>query len=172
VDLAAAVRRGEFREDLYFRLNVVPLELPPLRARREDILPLARHFVARFAHEYGLPEPTLTAGAERELVMRRWPGNVRELRNAVERAILLGGRERLDAGDFAPEGAADAVSDGGLPFPATLGTIARAAATEMLEFCEGNKSEAARRLGISRPRLQRLLDAASAADVDYEESDA
>jgi DNA-binding NtrC family response regulator len=172
VDLAAAVRRGEFREDLYFRLNVVPLELPPLRARREDILPLARHFVTRFAREYGLPEPTLTAGAERELLMRRWPGNVRELRNAVERAILLGGREQLDASDFAPESVAATDSDGGLPFPATLGTIARAAATEMLARCEGNKSEAARRLGISRPRLQRLLDAANAPDLDDEESDA
>jgi DNA-binding NtrC family response regulator len=90
----------------------------------------------------------------------------------MERAILLGGRERLDAGDFASEGAADTVSNGGLPFPATLGTIARAAAMEMLELCEGNKSEAARRLGISRPRLQRLLDAAGATDADHEESDA
>jgi DNA-binding NtrC family response regulator len=83
VDLGEAVRRREFREDLYFRLNVVPLGIPPLRARQEDILPLARHFLARFAHEYGVSVPTLTAGAERSLHKRQRPGNVRELRNVM-----------------------------------------------------------------------------------------
>jgi DNA-binding NtrC family response regulator len=168
VDLAGAVRRREFREDLYYRLAVVPVTLPPLRERRDDILPLARHFLSRFAREYGVPEPTLTAGAERALVMRPWPGNVRELRNAMERAVLLGGPE-LDAADVAVPSFASAVADGeshGIPFPATLGEVARAATHRMLELCEGNKSEAARRLGISRARLQRLL---SAGDAGTEE---
>ncbi|HEU4641390.1 MAG TPA: sigma 54-interacting transcriptional regulator [Gemmatimonadaceae bacterium] len=166
VELAEASRRGEFREDLYFRLNVVPLRIPPLRDRREDVLPLARHFVARFAREYGLPEPALTAGAERELLARAWPGNVRELRNAVERALLLGSGGALDARDFAPEESTPSPSAGALPFPATLGAIARAAAHEMMAVCDGNKSAAARRLGISRPRLQRLLDASDETDLE------
>ena len=89
VDLAAAVRRGEFREDLYWRLNVVQLTLPPLRTRREDILVLTRHFLDRFAEEYGTPPPRLTPAAERALQQRDWGGNIRELRNMMERAVLL-----------------------------------------------------------------------------------
>ncbi len=159
VDLRSAVTRGEFREDLFFRLNVIPLELPPLRARREDVVPLARHFLERFADQYGMAPPTLTAGAARALTMREWPGNVRELRNAVERALLLSSGTELGADDFAAEGATSAPADGELPFPATLREITTAAARATVELCDGNKSEAARRLGISRTRLQRLLDA-------------
>ncbi|HET7457268.1 MAG TPA: sigma-54 dependent transcriptional regulator [Gemmatimonadaceae bacterium] len=172
VRLADAVKRGEFREDLYYRLNVVPLTLPPLRARREDIVPLARAFLARFAAEYGVPEPRLTGAAERALTARDWPGNVRELRNAVERAVLLGGG-LLDAPDFtqdpAPTGDAS-----GIPFPAPMKVIARAAAAEMIDLCGGNKSEAARRLDISRARLTRLLDSSPAlpGDTDDEDFDA
>jgi DNA-binding NtrC family response regulator len=159
VNLAAAVRRGEFREDLYYRLNVVPIELPPLRARRDDIVLLAQHFLAKFAAEYGLARPTLTSGAERALRGRDWPGNVRELRNSMERALLLAQRPVLDAVDFepAPEPAA---GPSGIPFPAPMGAVVRAAATEMMDLCGGNKSEAARRLGISRTRLQRVLESA------------
>ena len=158
VDLKEAVRRREFREDLYFRLNVIPLEIPPLRSRREDILPLARHFLARFAAEYGVREPTLTAGAERSLLIRPWPGNVRELRNVMERAVLLSDGAELDAGDLALDDGASIAAADEIPFPAELDVIARAAAVRMLELCDGNKSEAARRLGVSRPRLQRLLN--------------
>jgi DNA-binding NtrC family response regulator len=157
VDLALAVRRREFREDLYYRLNVVPLSLPPLRERRDDILPLARHFLGRFAREYGLAVPRLTSAAERALAAHDWSGNVRELRNAMERAVLLHRGPALDVSDVSL-GSTVAVSAGALPFPATLGEITRAAATAMVERCGGNKSEAARRLDISRPRLLRLLD--------------
>jgi DNA-binding NtrC family response regulator len=159
VDLRSAVARGEFREDLFFRLNVIPLELPPLRARREDVVPLARHFLERFAEQYGLAPPTLSAGATRALTMREWPGNVRELRNAVERALLLSSGGELGADDFAAEVATSSRAGDGLPFPATLREITTAAARATVELCDGNKSEAARRLGISRTRLQRLLDA-------------
>ncbi|MDQ3697706.1 MAG: sigma-54 dependent transcriptional regulator [Gemmatimonadota bacterium] len=168
VDLAMAVRRGELREDLYYRLAVVPVTLPPLRERRDDILPLAHHFLARFAKDYGLPEAVLTAGAERALSARPWPGNVRELRNAMERAILLAGRSELDAADFSEVDASPAGgADGGFPFPAPLGKIIRVATGRMLDLCEGNKSEAARRLGISRARLQRLLDTPAGGDDDF-----
>jgi two-component system response regulator HydG len=158
VELAAAVARREFREDLFHRLNVVPIELPALRARRDDIPLLARHFLGRFAGEYGLPLPSLSADADRALSRRQWSGNIRELRNLMERTLLLTSKPTLDADDFAEPAPVHASSEV-LPFPATMAAITRAAAHSMLAYCGGNKSEAARRLGISRPRLQRLLDA-------------
>jgi DNA-binding NtrC family response regulator len=172
IDLAAAVRSGRFREDLFYRLNVVPLELPPLRARRDDIGPLAHHFLARFAREYGLAPPSLTAAAERALRMHVWSGNIRELRNVLERAVLLADGPTIDTTDLALGEASTQRSDSGLPFPATLASITRAAVDEMLKLCEGNKSDAARRLGISRPRLQRLLDNEPDTDSDPGDTDA
>ena len=168
VNIAAAVQRGEFREDLYYRLNVVPIELPPLRARRDDIVPLARHFLARFAAEYGIARASLSPSAEHALTERPWPGNVRELRNVMERALLLASSPQLEAADVAAEGMPPR-GDGALPFPATLGDIVRAAAGAMLDQCGGNKSDAARRLGISRPRLQRILDSTSHPGEDAED---
>ncbi len=156
VNLAQAVRRGEFREDLYYRLNVVPLQLPSLRARRDDIVPLAQHFLARFAGEYGATL-RLSASAERALHGYDWPGNVRELRNAIERAVLLAHGAVLDAEDFLFENTSPTTSDR-IPFPAPLADVVRSAVSEMLELCGGNKSEAARRLEISRTRLLRVLD--------------
>ena len=170
VDLAAASRRGEFRDDLYHRLSVVPIELPPLRARREDIVVLARHFLARFAREYDVPEPALSPEAERALRQRVWRGNVRELRNLMERTVLLNAKQTLDADDF-PETDAPESGPGGIPFPATLAAITHSAAVAMLAFCGGNKSEAARRLGISRPRLQRILDTGPDADVELADTE-
>jgi DNA-binding NtrC family response regulator len=171
VELRAAVRRGEFREDLFFRLNVIPLELPPLRARREDIVPLARHFLARFAEQYGIPAPSLGAAAARALTMRDWPGNVRELRNAIERALLLAPGPELVPEDVELEAQSAPRSDGSLPFPATLREINPAAAHAAVELSQGNKSEAARRLGISRTRLQRLLDAREDTSDDEDTND-
>jgi DNA-binding NtrC family response regulator len=177
VDLAQAVRQRAFREDLYYRLNVVPVHLPPLRERAEDVVPLVRHFLARLAAEYGLPVPVLGPGAERALARRRWPGNVRELRNATERALLLAVGPTLDAVDFAVDGGTDdvhgaggaggALAGGGgvLPFPATVREIVQAASAAMLEACGGNKSETARRLGVSRSRLARLLDGTDTDDA-------
>jgi DNA-binding NtrC family response regulator len=160
VELAAAVRRGEFREDLYYRLNVMPIELPALRARAEDIVPLAEHFLARFKREYDVPALAFSAAARRTLTERTWPGNVRELRNTIERAVLLANGATLEAADVAEEASAGLTrAEGELPFPATIAEITRAAAERMLALCNGNKSVAARRLGVSRPRLQRLLDA-------------
>ena len=174
VHLQEAVGRGEFREDLWYRLNVMPIELPPLRQRSDDVVVLAEAFVTRFAKEYGLvPAPQLTRAARRALTERSWPGNVRELRNVIERAMLLCDGVSLDAADFAGEGTtvAGGAPGGELPWPASLSMLARSAAGAMLQRCGGNKSEAARRLGISRPRLQRLLDAplSGAPDDDLTE---
>jgi DNA-binding NtrC family response regulator len=170
VDLAGAMRRGEFREDLYYRLNVVPIELPALRARSDDVLTIARFFLARFAREYSVQPLQLSAGAIRALRERRWSGNVRELRNVIERAVLLATGPSLEAEDVAePPHAVE--TNGALPFPSTLADLNRAAVTRMLELCGGNKTEAARRLGISRPRLHRLLSA-SLTDTDDTDEDA
>jgi two-component system, NtrC family, response regulator HydG len=159
-DLAAASARGEFREDLFYRLNVVTLTLPPLRDRNGDIELLAETFLARIATGYGLPVPSLTAELRAALRAHAWPGNVRELRNAIERALVLSPRGTLRAEELLPAAPRRAATgDGGvLPFPATLDAVIRSAAHAMLALTGGNKSEAARRLGISRPRLQRLLD--------------
>ncbi|MEO5814306.1 MAG: sigma-54 dependent transcriptional regulator, partial [Gemmatimonadaceae bacterium] len=158
VGLAAAVQRGEFREDLYYRLNVVPIELPPLRSRRDDIKLIARHFLDRFRREYDVPHMELSPEALRVLCDRRWPGNVRELRNTIERAVLLADGTSISEADVADAAhASPAAGTSGLPFPATIGELSRAAARLMLDFTGGNKTDAARRLGISRPRLHRLL---------------
>jgi DNA-binding NtrC family response regulator len=158
VGLADAVQRGEFREDLFYRLNVVPIELPPLRSRRDDIKLIARHFLERFRREYDVPHMELSPEALRVLCDRPWPGNVRELRNTIERAVLLAHGTTIEEFDVAEAVRAPSVAPSGLPFPATISELSRAAARLMLEFTNGNKTDAARRLGISRPRLHRLLN--------------
>ncbi|MEJ2187315.1 MAG: sigma 54-interacting transcriptional regulator [Gemmatimonadota bacterium] len=157
VDLSAAVQDGAFRQDLFFRLSVVPIHLPPLRQRGDDVLLLTDRFLARFADEYGIDVDPLDDTVRKALLAHDWPGNVRELRNALERAMLLGdGHIRVDdlfrggPRERAPEGTT-------LPFPATLDEIERAAAQRMVEQYHGNKSAAADALGISRSRLYRLL---------------
>jgi DNA-binding NtrC family response regulator len=163
VDLAAAAARGEFREDLFYRLNVVTLTLPPLRERDGDVELLAETFLARIAGAYGLPVPALTPELRAALRAHPWPGNVRELRNAIERALVLSPRGTLRAEELIPAAVRERGRGAGtgLPFPTTLDALVRSAAHAMLELTGGNKSEAARRLGISRPRLQRLLDGES-----------
>lgn len=160
LNLGAAVARGEFREDLYYRLNVVALTLPPLRDRDGDIELLAETFVSRLATSNGLTVPPLSPEVRSALRGHAWPGNVRELRNAIERALVLSppGALRVEELGLNRGMIAESTREEGLPFPADLATIIRAAVGLMLKRCGGNKSEAARRLGISRPRLQRLLE--------------
>jgi DNA-binding NtrC family response regulator len=158
VDLAAAVREGLFREDLYYRLHVVRLVLPPLRERDGDVEVLAAAFAARLAAAYDLPPPVLSPEIRAVLRTHSWPGNVRELRNAIERALVLSPPGTLLPEELVTAAPAAMPPPGPLPFPATLATLVRAAAREMVRRTRGNKSEAARRLGISRPRLQRLLE--------------
>lgn len=159
-DLAAAVREGSFREDLFYRLSVIPIHLPPLRERGDDILLLAEHFLAALSRTYEIPPPDLSRELRDRLLAHPWPGNVRELRNAIERALLLGDGGEIRAEDLFVklDTPAPAAGEAILPFPAPLETIELAAVRAMLERTDGNKSAAARRLGISRARLHRALN--------------
>ncbi len=171
VDLAAAVRHGEFREDLFYRLNVVQLVLPPLRERGDDVVLLAETFAEQLARRYGMAVPRFTREARAALERHRWPGNVRELRHAVERALLLSPAGSLDPVELAPAGDAPAAASqepGTIPFPASLSAVLHATALAALDLHAGNKSAAARQLGISRSRLQRLLDREDTNDADLE----
>jgi DNA-binding NtrC family response regulator len=159
VDLAGALQEGQFREDLYYRLNVVSLTLPPLRERTEDIDVLADHFAATLATRYSLPVPTLSDEVRAVLHGHTWPGNVRELRHAMERALLLSEPGTLDPQHLISR-ARPAQEGGAIPFPATLHEIQLAAVRAALAQHGDNKGAAARQLGISRSRLQRLLERA------------
>jgi DNA-binding NtrC family response regulator len=155
INLARAVRRGEFRQDLFYRLNVVPITMPALRSRPDDIIPLARHFLENLARTYRRADVRFAPSAERVLRSRSWPGNVRELRDVVERAALLAQGPLIDASLLAYD--ADDASALAEAAPIRLSSIIQRAVRETVDLCAGNKSDAARRLGISRTRLQRLL---------------
>ncbi|AOJ27158.1 sigma-54-dependent transcriptional regulator [Burkholderia seminalis] len=159
-DLAAAVANGTFREDLFYRLNVIPLHLPPLAERVADILPLAAHFLAGAA---GARPLHLTNDAQRALLDHRWPGNVRELRNVMERAAALAPGPAIGAADLGLA-AVPALQNGSdtlalpaslfdLPLPDALAAVERAAILRALERANGNRAEAARQLGIGRQSL-------------------
>ncbi|HEX9582131.1 MAG TPA: sigma-54 dependent transcriptional regulator [Gemmatimonadales bacterium] len=158
VDLRDAMARGEFREDLYYRLNVIVLDLPPLRARGNDVELLAEAFVTSLAARYGVPAPRLAPDIRAALTAHHWPGNVRELRHAVERALLLSEPGTLDPATLLPP--ARARGEGTIPERAPLAAIIAAATRAAIARQGGNKSAAARELGISRQRLQRILDGA------------
>jgi len=159
VTLADAVARGEFRQDLYYRLNVIVLTLPALRERGNDVELLAAHFAESLAQRYGLPTPALDDAARAALRGNAWPGNIRELRHAVERALLLSDPGSLDPRHLtATSVAGPRRANGAIPFPATLAEIQTAAVRAALAQYDGNKTAAARQLGISRARLQRLLE--------------
>ncbi len=159
VDLPQAIACGEFRQDLFYRLNVVTLELPPLRDRGGDVELLAREFAKTLAARYQVPVPELSPEVIAAVRAHDWPGNVRELQHAIERALLLSPRGSLDPAELAldstvrPETTSEA-----LPFPATLKEINAAAANAAVKLHDGNKSAAARQLEISRARLQRLIE--------------
>ncbi|MBI4421807.1 MAG: sigma-54-dependent Fis family transcriptional regulator [Gemmatimonadetes bacterium] len=156
-DLGEAVRRGTFRQDLYYRLSVITLEMPPLRERGDDVLLVAERLLASLAATHALPAPELGADARRALKEYAWPGNVRELKNGLERALLLSPPGQLNLSELIPRRAPSVAPTSGLPFPAQLDAITAAAARHMLEMCRGNVSAAARRLNISRSRLRRLV---------------
>jgi two-component system response regulator AtoC len=146
-DLAAEAAAGRFREDLFYRLNVVAIHLPPLRERREDIAPLARHFVARLVQRFGRPL-TLSDAAVTWLEGQEWRGNVRELENAIERAVVLTDKDALEPGDFAHTPRTAHHAPAGTLSDAVEGAERDAIAAALGEV-GGNRREAAKRLGVS-----------------------
>jgi DNA-binding NtrC family response regulator len=153
-DLREEVLGGRFREDLLFRINTIEIALPALRDRREDILPLARHFLDRHAQRYGRRGLTLEAAAAQAMLTHAWPGNVRELDHAVERGVLLAQGATVRAGDL------------GLRAPGpparledlTLAEAERAIIERALSRFGGNVTQAAKALGLSRSALYRRLE--------------
>jgi DNA-binding NtrC family response regulator len=156
-DLSREVKEGRFRQDLYYRLRVVELRVPPLRERREDILALGRLFLAEASERTGRRATGFTPKAARQLVRYRWPGNVRELENAVERAVVLCRGGRVDLEDL-PEEVARALPGDHVPGDArSLDEVERDYILAVLRDCEGNKPQAAERLGIGVATLYRKL---------------
>ncbi|MGO4478670.1 sigma-54-dependent transcriptional regulator [Massilia sp. 2TAF26] len=159
-ELAELVASGEFREDLFYRLNLITIRLPPLRERRSDIPLLARHIAAGVAEGYGLGEVVLAPGALDWLSNQPWPGNIRQLKQTLERALLLAGKQHLGQADFL---AASAV-DEGVPGARlgvdgmTLEQVERHMIEQALQQHAGNISRMAKALGLSRTALYRRLE--------------
>jgi two-component system, NtrC family, response regulator AtoC len=163
-DLQAEVSAGRFRADLYYRLRVVPVEIPPLRERIEDIHPLAEHFLKGFQREFASPAKDFSETALMAMEAFSWPGNVRELRNAVERAALLGTGAYIELGDLPPEicGGLESGLEIGLPSLPPDGCpfekLERAWVSEALRRCSGNRSKAARLLGMKRDQIRYRIE--------------
>ncbi len=160
-DLQKAVQMGRFRQDLYYRINVINIELPPLRERVTDIPLLAEHFLCRICQEMGRPVKTLSDEALAALQAYRWPGNVRELQNVLERAVLLGRHQTITLEDLPPEVAAAlsptyANSDTA-PLKQALQLPERQIILQMLELHNWNRQETARALGINRTTLYKKM---------------
>jgi DNA-binding NtrC family response regulator len=159
-DLRAALEQGTFREDLYYRLNVVPMNIPPLRERREDIPYLAEHFVRKLGPETGCRVTGITDAAMTKLAGYHWPGNVRELENVIERSLVMCSGTVLDAGDIKLDNEPRPRNHGAVPFlpeGMTLDQYEQEIIREALRRADGNKSQAARLLGLTRNALRYRL---------------
>ena len=158
-NLKARVDDRAFRQDLYFRLKVVEIDLPPLRNRRRDIPLLAMSFLRQLTDKHGLPMPQLTREALEKLIGYDWPGNVRQLRNMIESVLITSG-DRIDVEDLPPEVAGAASADAGtlrLDLPVTASAAEERLIEKTLELVDGNRTRAAELLGIGRRTLQRKL---------------
>jgi two-component system response regulator HydG len=167
-DLEEAVKAGQFREDFFYRLNVFAIQVPPLRERREDILPIADRFLAA----RGLPAEKLSRAGREQLRSRAWPGNVRELENALERGLILAGEGEIKAehlGGGAARGGRDARAMDLLVEGFELDAFERDVIYAAIEKAGGNKTQAARLLGVTRRRLYSML--ASLEEPSSEEED-
>ncbi|MES2164354.1 MAG: sigma-54 dependent transcriptional regulator [Pseudomonadota bacterium] len=161
-ELAELVASGEFREDLFYRLNLITIRLPPLRERRSDIPLLARHIIVQVAESYGLGPASIAPAALEWLGAQPWPGNIRQLKQTLERTLLLVGKSELKQADFI---AAEQHEHGGVPRPASLGVdgmtleqVERHMIAKALEQHQGNISRVAKALGLSRTALYRRLE--------------
>jgi transcriptional regulator with GAF, ATPase, and Fis domain len=163
-DLKQLVENGQFREDLFYRINVFPLLLPPLRERRKDIIPLAEHFARIFARQMGMPETGLSDDVKKILFQYHWPGNVREVQNAVERAVIMAAGSPIGPEHFRflltrdsyPQGSTDEVFT--LPREGiNLEEVELELVNQALETTSNNQTEAAKLLGLSRGKFRILF---------------
>src|ERR1051325_2267617 len=159
IEVEVAIRAGKLREDLYYRISAITLHLPPLRERREDILPLATSFVKRFAAQAGRTMTGFTPAAQEKIRRYDWPGNVRQLQNEIQRALLMTDHQIIDVGDlsiqYAPAGEAPAEETD----LTLLEGMERNTIVQMLKETNGNKLETAKRLGIGRQTLYNKIKA-------------
>jgi two-component system response regulator HydG len=166
-NLSEEVRSGRFREDLYYRLNVISVEVPPLRHRLEDVPLLAEHFLARFREKNRKPVKGFSEAALERMTHYRWPGNVRELENAVERAVVMTRSEVIALEDLPPEVREGPTCDGrvlNFPIGTPLEEVERRVILETLRHAEGDKRLAAQLLGIATRTVYRKLEAFKAED--------
>ena len=176
VDLLALVRKGEFREDLYYRLNVIPLNIPPLRERTEDIPLLSRHFLKMYRERMGKNVTDITHAAINRLMKHDWPGNVRELENAIERAVAMAGGNCIDEENLydvldpagTPRPTVDSLID--LPLPERIAELEKNYYSELLRRVDGRTDLAAEKAGQSLRTLQRKLKSFGIRPEDFKAS--
>jgi two-component system, NtrC family, response regulator HydG len=154
-DLSSLVKKGVFREDLYFRINVVAVDLPPLRERGDDILLLTQYFTARFAEQFGKPIPRFSDQALQVLRNYHWPGNVRELENVIQRLVVMTDGEHIEVPDLPSLMRFSALRETG--FNRTLAEVEEEYVRNVLASVNGNKTQAAKILGIDRKTLREKL---------------
>jgi Nif-specific regulatory protein len=157
-DLEQAIKTGEFRQDLFYRLNVVSVAVPPLRKRREDIPLLAIYFATKYAQKCNRPFKGITAGAKAVLLNYDWPGNVRELENAIEHAIVLGASDEIRPEDL-PEGLLElhAAKPVGTRYHVAISELKKRLIRDALTEAAGSYTEAAKALGVHPNYLHRLI---------------
>jgi DNA-binding NtrC family response regulator len=153
------VKRGEFREDLYYRLNVIQLHLPPLRERQAEIAVLAQHFVERFSREFGGKARSVSSVANRVLEDYSWPGNIRELENVIQRAVVLAEGPAIEVWDLPPHMQTGMEAPTGVhSYEDEIRDFKRRLIVRTLRECGGNKAETARVLSVARGYLHRLIN--------------
>jgi two-component system response regulator AtoC len=175
-NLETMIEENTFRRDLYYRLNVIPIKMPALRSRREDVPHLVRHFVAKYCQEFGFPEQQVSHLAIKRLMRYDWPGNVRELENSIERAVVLSrGRGEILPTDLPTELSGAQIPDlinqiripeGGINLEEVIGSMERELIRQALELARGNRSQAAELLGIKRTTFIEKLKRLNLASVE------
>jgi DNA-binding NtrC family response regulator len=159
--LESYIKEGRFREDLYYRLNVIPIAVPALRERKEDVVPLARHFLAEANAAFHKSIKGFSEATEQLLVAYNWPGNVRELKNLVERLVILATSDRIEPADLPPPFGPSAPRAAAVPeVVEPLEVVEKRYIQQVIELLDGNKSRAAKMLGISRQTLRRKVEEA------------